>query len=112
MTSADDLLNLLGSDLNRRILALTSEEERSADAIAERCEASLPTVYRHIDDLRSAGLLTDRTEYDAAGNHFKRYGARLSTLTVTIADGDLQVSVGTPAPREDAGLSPDVESVD
>lgn len=93
MLSADELLELLGSDLNRRILALASGEDRSADAIAERCDSSLPTVYRHIDDLRSAGLLSERVVYNAAGNHFKVYRTMVDTVTVRLDDGSIELSV-------------------
>jgi DNA-binding transcriptional ArsR family regulator len=110
--SADDLLELLGSDLNRRILALTCDEMRSADAIADRCEASLPTVYRHIDDLRSVGVLDDRIEYDAQGNHFKTYTAALDSFTVTLTDGELHLSVESGPGSDDGDRSPNVERMD
>lgn len=109
---ADDLLDLLGSDLNRRILALTGDEERSADAIADRCDASLPTVYRHIDDLLSVGVLEDRTEYDAEGNHFKTYIATLDSLTVALDDGDLHLSVESGVEEGTEERSPSVERTD
>ncbi|MFB6220881.1 MAG: ArsR/SmtB family transcription factor [Halolamina sp.] len=92
---AGDLLDLLGADLNRRILELTSEEPRAADAVAERCDASLPTVYRHVDDLASAGLLSERTQYDEEGNHYKTYVAALEALTVCVDDGELRVDART-----------------
>lgn len=104
---SDHLLDLLGNDLNRRIIALTSEEERPADDIAERCDASLPTVYRHVDDLRSADLLLERTEFDSNGNHFKNYRTSLESLTVTLADGDLQVTVDSASGEAAAGDPPE-----
>lgn len=88
---SDQLLDLLGSEVNRRVLALTSEEPRSAEEIAERCEASLPTVYRHIDDLRTDGLLHEQTRYDQRGNHFKTYEAALEAVSVRVADGEVVV---------------------
>lgn len=93
MPSADKLLELLGSDLNRRILALASEEDRSADAIADHCDSSLPTVYRHIDDLQSAGLLAERVAYNAAGNHFKLYRTSVDSVAILVDDGSLTVSI-------------------
>lgn len=91
--SAASVLDLLGNELNRRILRLTSEDPLSADDIADRCDASLPTVYRHIDDLRSADLIAERVEYDAAGNHFKRYRASLDSMTLSLTDGKLTIDV-------------------
>ena len=116
MDSAATFLDLLGDDLDRRILELTDEQPRSAEEVAERCESSLPTVYRHVDDLVSAGLLTERAKYDDEGNHYKRYAATLREATVRLDDGELGVDVtaddgpagegfaGSPTP-EDASAS-------
>ena len=112
---ADELLDLLGADLNRRILVLTAEEARSADAVAERCDASLPTVYRHVDDLTAADLLTEKTQYDAEGNHYKTYGATMQELSVQLEDGQLSVTLrATEADAEekpvpDAAAAPGTE---
>jgi len=95
MSAAAELLDLVGAELNRKILRLTSGEPRSAEAVAERCDASLPTVYRHVDDLESAGLLTEETQFDAAGNHYKTYAAALQELSVRLDHGDLRVDLET-----------------
>lgn len=107
MPAADELLDLLGADLNRQILLVTSEEPRSADAVAERCDASLPTVYRHVDDLESAGLLTEATKYDDDGNHYKTYAAALSELTVRLDGGELVADHRTGETSSDEGPVPD-----
>lgn len=111
-TSANELLDLLGSDLNRRILSLTSQEERSADAIADRCEASLPTVYRHIDDLQSPDVLEARVEYDDEGNHSEIYTATLDSFTVTLEDGDLHLSVVGGVEEDESDRPQNVERVE
>lgn len=95
MGSAATLLDLLGGELDRRILELTDERPRSAEEVAERCEASLPTVYRHVDDLVSSGLLAERTQYDDEGNHYKTYVTTLSEATVRLDGGELTVDVVT-----------------
>jgi len=117
MDSAATFLDLLGDDLDRRILELTDEQPRSAEEVAERCEASLPTVYRHVDDLVSAGLLTERAQYDAEGNHYKTYATTLQEATVRIENGDLTVEVrtgetdDTPAETADVDDAPTPENV-
>lgn len=93
MPAAAELLDLLGAELNREILLLTSGKPRSADAVAERCDASLPTVYRHVSDLEDAGLLTEETQYDAEGNHYKTYAAALQELSVRLEAGELSVDL-------------------
>ncbi|GAB7095495.1 hypothetical protein JCM30237_26490 [Halolamina litorea] len=79
-----------------------------------------PRVYRHVDDLTSAGLLTERTQYDAEGNHYKTYAAALVEATVRIEDGELTVDAVTggddeasPSPEgiEKAGTEP-AEEID
>lgn len=95
MPAADELLDLLGAALNRQILLRTCQDPRSADAVAERCDASLPTVYRHVADLESAGLLTEEIQYDAEGNHYKTYAAALRELSVRLEAGELTVDLRT-----------------
>ena len=113
MDSAAAFLDLLGGELDRRILELTDEQTRSAEDVAERCDASLPTVYRHIDDLASAGLLTERTEYDTQGNHYKTYATALREATIRVEDGELTIAVSTvDATKDDLGSSPTPEGVE
>lgn len=102
MTTAGRFLDLLGSELNRRVLSLTSVRARSAEEVAERSEASLPTVYRHIDDLQAAGLLRASDRYDDRGNHYKVYHNALDEATLRVDDGDLRVAVDHPADVEPA----------
>ena len=111
MASATAFLDLLGGDLDRRMLELADERPRSAEEMAERCEASLPTVYRHIDDLESAGLLVERTQYDDDGNHYKTYVTTLSEATVRLEDGELVVDVVTPDSAGEPERSPTPEGV-
>jgi|AntRauTorcE11898_2_1112593.scaffolds.fasta_scaffold24726_2 DNA-binding transcriptional ArsR family regulator len=111
MPSAATLFDLLGTPLDRRILELTDERARSAEEVAERCDASLPTVYRHLDDLVSAGLLAERTQYEDDGTHYKTYAATLSAATVRLDDGELTVTVGSEERGDAAESAPTPEGV-
>ncbi|MBP1985761.1 winged helix-turn-helix domain-containing protein [Halolamina salifodinae] len=111
MASAATLLDLLGGELDRQILELTDERPRSAEEVAERCEASLPTVYRHVDDLVSAGLLVERTQYDDDGNHYKTYVTTLLEATVRLDDGELTVELVTEGTADAAEESPTPDGV-
>lgn len=84
---AETLFELLGDELARTILALTSVEALSADALSDRCNASQPTVYRRLDELQEYDLLAERTEYDADGNHYKRYECQLQEVCVGVENG-------------------------
>ena len=101
-------------ELDRRILELTDEQSRSGEDVADGCEASLPTVYRHVDDLASAGLLTEHTEYDAQGNHYNTYAAALEQATIRVVDGELVLTISTVEAHSDGNLdgSPKPEGVE
>ncbi|SDM49036.1 Helix-turn-helix domain-containing protein [Halogranum gelatinilyticum] len=90
---AGTLFELLGDELARKILALTSVERLSADAISDRCDSSQPTVYRRLDELQDYDLLEEYTEYDADGNHYQTYGCRLDEVAVGIEEGTFTVDV-------------------
>lgn len=90
---AGTLLELVGDELARTILALTSVERLSADAISDRCDSSQPTVYRRLDELQEYDLLEEHTEYDADGNHYQTYGCRLDEISVGIDEGTFTVDV-------------------
>jgi DNA-binding transcriptional ArsR family regulator len=114
MDSASAFLDLLGGELDRRILELADEQPRSAEDVAEQCDASLPTAYRHVDDLASAGLLTERPEYDAQGNHYNTYAAALEQATISVEAGELELTVSTVDDTAGSGLdeSSNPESVE
>ena len=90
---AGTLFELLGDELARKILALSSVERLSADAISDRCDSSQPTVYRRLDELQDYDLLEEYTEYDADGNHYQTYGCRLDEVAVGIDEGTFTVDV-------------------
>lgn len=90
---AGTLFELLGDELARTILALTSVEALSADALSDRCRASQPTIYRRLDELQAYDLLKERTEYDADGNHYKTYECRLEEVCVGVGNGSFTVDL-------------------
>ncbi len=88
-----ELFALLDDEYARAILTETSDRAMSARTLSERCEASLPTIYRRLDRLEECGLIGDRTEIAPDGNHYSVYEARLERLEVTLEDGELSVEV-------------------
>jgi len=89
----DELFALLDDEYARTILIATSVEPLSADALADRCDASEPTIYRRIDRLESFDLVTSDQQLDPDGHHYKTYAARLERVTIELADGDLSIDV-------------------
>lgn len=95
------VLEALNDEYARGILTATSQEPMSAKKLSEYCDASLPTIYRRIEELQEAGLLAERTEPDPAGNHYSVYAARLERFAVDLSDGEWEATVSRSEPSDD-----------
>ena len=89
----EEVLSLLDDEYARTILIETSKEPMSADALAERCDASPPTIYRRIERLAEHDLVASEQQLDPDGHHYKTYEARLDRVSVELEDGRLDVDV-------------------
>ena len=100
-TSKDtaELLELLGEERVRQILAATSREPLSAKELSEECDVALSTIYRQVEDMIAADLLVEQTQLESDGSHHSIYEANIDHLDVDIADGTIEISVHV---REDA----------
>ncbi|MFC5969900.1 helix-turn-helix domain-containing protein [Halomarina salina] len=103
-SSLAEVLDLLSDEYARAILTETSVEPMSAKTLSERCDASLPTVYRRIDQLTDCGLLEERTRPRQDGNHHRVYSARLQRFAVELDDGEFTADLE----RRDDGREEDV----
>ena len=88
-----ELLALLDDEYARSILTETSVEPMSASTLSDRCDASLPTIYRRLERLEECGLVTERTEIASDGNHYSVYEARLDTVELSLEEGSFAVDV-------------------
>lgn len=88
-----EIAALLEDEYARSILRYTSEEPLSANELMERCDASKATAYRRIDRLREYDLVESYREYDPGGHHYEVYAAALDEVTVTLDDGDFELSL-------------------
>lgn len=94
--SMDDLaavVTLLDDQTARRVLKETSLAARSANELAQRCEASQQTVYRRLEQLEEAGLVTDQTRVREDGHHDTVYRATLDTISIRLHDGELEFDI-------------------
>jgi len=87
------VVEALGDDYSRRILVLTREEPQSVEVLSEACDADPSTIYRRVERLEAAGLLTDEQRLDPGGHHYKEYDAVLEAVHVRLEDGGLEVEV-------------------
>ncbi|AXR78713.1 ArsR/SmtB family transcription factor [Natrarchaeobaculum sulfurireducens] len=88
------VLSVLDDEYARDILTHTSVEPMSASTLSERCDASLPTIYRRLERLEACRLVTEETELAPDGNHYSVYTANLDRLELTLEDGafDLELT--------------------
>ncbi|WP_433631471.1 helix-turn-helix domain-containing protein [Halomicrococcus sp. NG-SE-24] len=91
--SPAELFALLDDEYARDILTKTSERPMSAQTLSTECDASLPTIYRRLNDLEASDMVEKRTRPDPDGNHRAVYEATVERVEIDIVDGDLEVEV-------------------
>jgi len=88
-----EVVSLLDDEVARTILTETSVEPMAASELGERCDASLPTIYRRLDALEEAELVASRTHVDPDGDHYEVYAARFSRLLVELERGSFRTEL-------------------
>jgi DNA-binding HxlR family transcriptional regulator len=100
-SAAPAALDLLDDEYAREVLfALTSGPRRGRDLVAA-CDASRSTVYRRVNSLEDAGLVTTETNVDPDGHHCKEFRLVRDRLTVTFRDGAIAVRVQRAADKRE-----------
>lgn len=96
---AGEILDLLGEERVRQILAATSHEPLPAKELSERCGVAPSTIYRRVEEMVDHDLLVERTRIEPDGSHHSVYEANVDRLEVRVEDGTVDVSMHV---REDA----------
>ncbi|MXR50897.1 helix-turn-helix domain-containing protein [Halovenus sp. WSH3] len=91
--SIEDILDTIGDQHAREVLAAISREPKAAKALAEECDLSLPTVYRRIEMLDEYDLVTDETLVAEDGNHYKVYESNFESTVITLEDDEYKVRI-------------------
>lgn len=89
MTDDQDLetvATLLSDSVARTIIVETNREPLSATELEDCCDASGPTVYRRLDDLRELDLVKARTRPDPDGHHHDVYVTTLDRIVVDLLE--------------------------
>lgn len=94
----EQLLALLDAEYTREILAAVRGEARSARAVARESGASRPTVYRRLNSLAAAGLVSAETEYDPDGHHRTVFEATLDAISVEVGADGVELTVSRDRP--------------
>ena len=91
--SIEKILDTIGDQHARHVLAAISREPKSAKELSEACDLSLPTVYRRLEMLEEYDLITDRTLVAEDGNHFKIYESNFESTVITLEDDEYRVRI-------------------
>lgn len=85
--------DVVADDCARTILEATWTEPRSASELGERCDASLPTVYRRLETLVELDLVEERPRADPDGHHYSVYAARVERVVFELDEDGFAVRV-------------------
>lgn len=94
--SDDDLpavVSLLDDQTVRTVLRETSMTALSANELADRCNASQQTVYRRLEQLEAAELVSTQTRLRDDGHHDTVYQATLDQVSIRLRNGELEFTV-------------------
>ena len=89
----EEILNTIGDESARDVLAAISREPQSAKQLAEECDMSLPTVYRRLELLQEHDLIEERTAIADDGNHFNVYECNFDSTVITLQDDEYKVRI-------------------
>lgn len=92
-TDLADVVALLDDEHVRSILVLTSEKPLSANELADRCDVSDSSIYRRVDRLVEADLLTEQTRPRSDGHHETVYVSALGRFELVVRDGEMDWTV-------------------
>jgi DNA-binding transcriptional ArsR family regulator len=88
----ESLLAMLGDEYAPDILAIISEESLSAREIASRLNVSRPTIYRRLNRLQEAGLVTTSMEYDPDGHHRQQFHLAINEVVLRFESDRIAVN--------------------
>jgi len=93
VAAGEELLTLLGDPYTRCVIAAMGEQARTGTELIERTGVSKATVYRRLDELQDAGLVTTSIRIDPDGHHCKEYRRTVDGLSVSLDDSGIEVTV-------------------
>jgi len=83
--SVEDIGGFLGDRTARRILIETSQQPMSVESLSDAADASKPTIYRRLEDMRRCDLLIEGTKIDPeAGHHHTVFSTDLERIVVEL----------------------------
>jgi DNA-binding transcriptional ArsR family regulator len=99
---SDDVFSTLGDEPTRTIIE-TLSEPMTANELSEACEIPLSTMYRKLDQLTEASLVTETTEIRQGGQHTTRYKLDFTEIEVLLsAEHTLTTTIDRPTQESTA----------
>jgi predicted transcriptional regulator len=89
----EEILNTIGDEHARTVLAAISREPRAAKELTDEVGLSLPTIYRRLELLQEHDLVKQRTAIADDGNHFKMYECNFDSTVISLQDDEYKVRI-------------------
>ncbi len=89
----EEILDTIGDEKARDVLAAISEQPRSAKELGDSLEMSLPTVYRRIEMLEDNDLVSSRTVVAEDGNHYDVYESNFDSTVIRLEEDQYDVRI-------------------
>lgn len=91
--TVEEILDTIGDQHARTILAAISDEPQSAKELANELDLSLPTVYRRLEVLQAHDLVKDRTLVAEDGNHYDVFECNFNSTVISLEDEEYDVQI-------------------
>ena len=92
-TPVEEILDTIGDQRARRVLASVSSRPKSAKELGKELELSLPTVYRRLDLLEGHDLISSRTLVGEDGTHYKVFECNFDSTIISLEDDEYSVRI-------------------
>jgi len=92
-SSIEEILDTIGDEHARTVLASISREPCSAKELSNRLELSQPTIYRRLELLEENDLIKHRTLVADDGNHYKEYTCNFNSTVISLEDDEYDVRI-------------------
>jgi DNA-binding transcriptional ArsR family regulator len=89
----EDILDTIGDEHARTVLAAISRQPRSAKELAAECDLSLPTIYRRLELLQEQELVVEETAVADDGNHYNVYECNFDSTVIQLEDDEYKVRI-------------------
>jgi len=89
----EDILDTIGDERARQVLATLGEGSKSAKEIGERLDLSLPTVYRRLELLDEHELVKSQQVVAEDGTHYRQYECNFDSTVIRLQDDEYDVRI-------------------